>query len=479
MPVSLFCKEYRTGAEIGPLDRDEILKLRRAPFDTARALMTSYSIVAELACFKVLGWPMPENVLCTYFETCAAINGLDIVGLIKKRPKLTEACDLFGIEHTVTRASKDSLYETVLEHEIYTEEQLREIAEGNKADVLLEGRLLEFLAPTINVPAALHRGRYAKAVVDMEHRGIPISLPHLRELERQWQSLRMHFIGRDDDFHLYDDKGKFCEDRLANLADARGWSLGWARTPTGKLDLKSKELGRQAKRHPELKNLQHLRDQIAEMRLGKFLNTVGEDGFSRCSIMPFWTVTGRNQPSGRDKAFLLSLPSWVHGVIAPPPGFGAALLDWKAQEPGLAAGLSKDPALIADYPSGDHHMMFAIRTGLAPPDATAETHRTVRDNVKPISIGINYGMSKYGAAAQSKKSLVWAASAIAAHRHAYPVFTQWQHDMSTQARFDERISTVFGWSMAVHAETSSRHDFEFSDASERRRNDATGSNRSV
>ena len=131
----------------------------------------------------------------------------------------------------------------------------------------------------------------------------------------------------------------------------------------------------------------------------------------------------------------------------------AGAVGLEAQEPGLAAGLSKDPALIADYASGDHHMMFAIRTGLAPPDATAETHRTVRDNVKPISIGINSGMSKYGAAAQSKKSLVWAASAIAAHRHAYPVFTQWQHDMSTQARFDERISTVFGWSMAVHAET--------------------------
>ena len=101
-------------------------------------------------------------------------------------------------------------------------------------------------------------------------------------------------------------------------------------------------------------------------------------------------------------------------------------------------------------------MMFAIRVGLAPPDATAETHRAVRDMVKPISLGINYGMSKYGAAAQSGKSLVWAASTLAAHRHAYPVFTQWQHDMSTQALFDERITSVFGWPMAVHAETKPR-----------------------
>ena len=100
VPVSMFGKEHRTGAEIGPLTRDQLLKLRRAPFDTGPdALVTSYSIVAELSCFKVLGWPMPRNLLCSYFETCAAINGLDIVGLEKKRPRLLEACDLFAIPH--------------------------------------------------------------------------------------------------------------------------------------------------------------------------------------------------------------------------------------------------------------------------------------------------------------------------------------------------------------------------------------------
>ena len=121
--------------------------------------------------------------------------------------------------------------------------------------------------------------------------------------------------------------------------------------------------------------MQHLRDQIAELRLGRFLNTVGADGYSRCPIMPFWTRSGRNQPRGRDKVFLLSLPSWLHGLIAPPPGWGMALLDWKAQEIGIAAGLSSDPALIADFQAGDPHMGFAIRAGLAPTGATAETPR--------------------------------------------------------------------------------------------------------
>jgi DNA polymerase I-like protein with 3'-5' exonuclease and polymerase domains len=101
-------------------------------------------------------------------------------------------------------------------------------------------------------------------------------------------------------------------------------------------------------------------------------------------------------------------------------------------------------------------MNFAIRVGLAPPGATSDTHGDIRNMVKPISLGSNYGMSKYGAAAQSGKSLVWAATTLAAHRHAYPVFAQWQQNMTAQALFAERITSVFGWPMAVHAETKRR-----------------------
>ena len=52
-----------------------------------------------------------------------------------------------------------------------------------------------------------------------------------------------------------------------------------------------------------------------------------------------------------------------------------ALLDWKAQEIGIAAGLSDDPALIADFQAGDPHMNFAIRVGLAPIGATVGNPR--------------------------------------------------------------------------------------------------------
>jgi hypothetical protein len=347
VPVALFAKEHRTGTEI-IMRREQLLACTKAPFDVGPdTLITSYSIVAELSCFRALHWPLPRNLLCTYFETSAAINGLDLVGLERKRPSLLEACELFGIPPCMTSERKAYMRNLILSNTDYTEEQWREIEDYNRDDVLLSMPLLRALAPTIDLPAALFRGRYAKAVVDMEHNGLPVDVDYLAELKAQWQTLRMFYIRRDDEFGLYDEKGSFCTDRMEDLVEAKGWTT-WPRTDTGRLELKSIIIGKQAKHHPELRKLQKLRDTIAELRLGAFLNTIGEDGCSRIALMPLWTRTGRNQPSARDKAYLLSLPSWMHGLIRPPPGWGIAWLDWISQEPGLGAGLSGDPALIAD-----------------------------------------------------------------------------------------------------------------------------------
>ena len=52
----MFAKEQRTGAEIGPLRREQLLACDRAPFDTGPdVLVTSYSIVAELVLLHGLG----------------------------------------------------------------------------------------------------------------------------------------------------------------------------------------------------------------------------------------------------------------------------------------------------------------------------------------------------------------------------------------------------------------------------------------
>ena len=118
--------------------------------------------------------------------------------------------------------------------------------------------------------------------------------------------------------------------------------------------------------------------------------------------------------------------------------------------------MSGDPALIADYLAGDPHLQFAIRSGLAPEGATKETHGEIRNLIKPVSLGIPYGISKYGVAIQTGKSLRWAAEVLAKWRHTYPKFIEWQQNTVAQAIFDRQIVSPLGFPMAVHENTSKR-----------------------
>ena len=174
-------------------------------------------------------------------------------------------------------------------------------------------------------------------------------------------------------------------------------------------------------------------------------------------MLPFWTRTSRCQPSARDKVFLPSLPSWLHGLLRPPPGFALVELDWTGQEYAIAAALSGDPDMIADYQTGDPHWAFGVRAGLVAADADKAEHKELRDKtLKPITHGQNYGMTAYGIAAKTGRSLLWARDVHARHRQTYPVFHRWLGDIVAQAKFDGVMVTPFGWPMAVIAETKTR-----------------------
>jgi DNA polymerase I len=454
VPVSMHAYEQHTRAEI-VLWQDELRAYRHAPFETGlNSLVVAYAVNAEMSAFLALGWPFPCNLLDAYVETIAAINGNAEIWPLKKRPGLLEALELYGFAPEMSRDEKDRIRRLILEHTEYTPEQRREIQPYNRQDVIETVKLLCALAPAIDLPRAILRGRYMAAVACMEWLGLPIDQHYLKLLLANWERLQLHYIRRDDEFGLYDGTS-FRMERFEDLISARGWD--WPLTVQGRPERKLKTLGKQARRYPDLAKLVRLQTQIAELRISDLANTVGADGFSRCPLLPFWAKTGRNQPSAKGKIFLPALPAWLHGLIAPPPGWSVVELDWDGQEVGLMAALSGDPAMIEDYLAGDPHLGFGRRVKLVPPDATKETHREVRDKIcKPVVLGQNYGMTPYGIAAKTGKSLLWAREIHALHRLTYPVFHRWLGDTVAQAKFDGVIYSPFGWPQAVTAATSNR-----------------------
>ena len=454
VPVCMYAYEEHTGTEIF-LRRDQLLTLKRAPLGTGpRDLLVAYAANAEMSCFLALGWPFPTNVLDLYVETIAAINGRTDIWPHRGRPGLLAALELRGLP-AMDSGDKEAMRRLILEHTDYTPEQWQDIENYNRSDVI-DGTapLLDAMVHSIDLPRALLRGRYMMAVARQERVGLPIDVEYLEGLSAHWERLQLYFIARDDEFGLYDGTS-FREQRLWNLIEAQRWD--WPRTEHGRPGLNRKVLARQARRYPELKRLMRLRDSIAELRISKLANTIGTDSFSRCPMLPFWTRTSRCQPSAENKVFLPSLPSWLHGLLRPPPGFALVELDWSGQEYAIAAALSGDPGMIADYRTGDPHWAFGVRAGLVAADADKAEYKELRDKtLKPITHGQNYGMTAYGIAAKTGRSLLWARDVHARHRQTYPTFHRWLGDIVAQAKFDGVMVTPFGWPMAVIAETKTR-----------------------
>ena len=85
-------------------------------------------------------------------------------------------------------------------------------------------------------------------------------------------------------------------------------------------------------------------------------------------LSPFRSKSGRNQPS--TSRFIFGQAKCMRCLIKPPDGYGAAYIDFRSQEIGLAAAMSGDERMIAAYVQGDPYLAFAKQAGFAPDDAT-------------------------------------------------------------------------------------------------------------
>jgi DNA polymerase I-like protein with 3'-5' exonuclease and polymerase domains len=124
-------------------------------------------------------------------------------------------------------------------------------------------------------------------------------------------------------------------------------------------------------------------------------------------------------------------------------------LDWSSQEIAIAAALSGDEALMDAYLEGDVYLAFAKKAGLAPPEATKETHKAIRDLCKAVVLGVNYGMSPEGMANRAGISTIEARELLLRHRAAYPRFWERAEATANLALVGCPIQTRFGWKIVL------------------------------
>jgi DNA polymerase I len=448
--VCMVAKELHSGREIW-MWRDELLALRRAPFDTsADAALVAYYASAELGCFLELGWPLPVNVIDLFVEHRVETNG-------KKLPcgnGLLGALAVRGLAH-IDASEKEAMRQLVMTRWEWTEEERRAILNYcYESDVVGLIALLPVMAPTIDWPRALLRGRYMAAVARMERNGIPVDAALHRRLVANWGAIKRRLIAEVDKAYGVYDGTTFKRARFAQYLQAN--RIPWRRLPSGGLALDDNTFDEAARSHPQLLPLYELRSTLSRLRLVDI--PVGADHRARCLLSPFRSTSGRNQPGG---GFLFGPARWIRGLGRSREGWAIAYIDWSTQEIAIAAGRSGDENMIADYLSGDVYLAFLKANGLAPADATKESHADIREVAKQIVLGVLYGMGPETMALKAGISVGEARELLRLHKRRYATFWRWSESTVTTALFTGEMQTVFGWRRHVGKDVSARSLMNF------------------
>jgi DNA polymerase-1 len=410
-------------------------------------LYVAYSAQAEWSAFLTLGWQLPEHVLDLFAEFRCVRNGYRNLDGTPAESSLIAAMMHYGLD-SMTVDQKGDMIDVILRGHPYSYDEQQSILEYCGQDVEALQKLLYAMLPQIEIPYALFRGRYTKAVARMQFSGTPIDVPNYQRLIGSWEELKGN-LARDVEvehgFGVYDGI-KWSNNRFAALLDRMGILAQWPRTPSGLLSSADDDVFKpMAARFPGLIPLRDLRSTLTHLRQLKV--TVGVDGRNRCSLMPFRSVTGRNYPPAAK--FVFGPSTWLRSLIKPEPGRALAYIDWSSAEFGIAAALSNDIRMQAAYNTGDIYMAFAIEAGAAPKGATKSTHRDVRDLYKIVVLATQYGQTAIGLANKLGEPVWRAQELLDLHRRVYARYWDWSEWMSQSAIFSRSIETVFRWPMQV------------------------------
>ena len=343
-----------------------------------RVLFVCFVGNAELGCHLARGWPLPAHVLDLSPEFRGYTNGR----LTPEGKGLLGALAYFDIP-SISSKQKDGLRRRIMKGWPFTAEEREEILAYCASDVDVLPRLLDKLAPSIDLDVALYRGEFVAASAVMEFHGVPNDMsifPRLAD-KRAWRYVRDAMVPAIDaayGVYIKDKAGDwhFSMERFQQYLDREG--IVWPLTDKGKLSTKRKTFENMTKGHPQLealRQLRHARDKMRQIRLA-----VGADGRNRTVLWPFQSKSSRSQPKASQ--WIFSPAVWLRSLIKPEPGMAVAYVDWSSMEFMIAASVSRDPNMLAFYQGGDPYLSFAKRVGAAPPSATKASHGPLRERYK-------------------------------------------------------------------------------------------------
>jgi hypothetical protein len=407
------------------------------PFPVGKdVLHVAYNAVAEYGFYLAMGWGLPARGLDLFFEFRRRTNGLP--GWPPKRHRrLLDALNFYSLPG-LEAIEKKEMVDLILRGPPWSEEERQAILSYCQGDTMSTRGLFLAMAPEIRWPYALLRGRCSAALAHTEVIGTPFDVELFERLELNREAIQDRLIAELDEDHLYDGR-TFKYERFAQLLVKE--NIAWPTTASGQLDTRDETFKDLSDTYPQIKRIRHLRQSLSGMRLHP--QAISKDGRNRAFLNPFGGSTGRNQPS--PKHFIWGMPGWYRGLVKPREGFALVYLDWRAQEAGIAAGLSCDQNMTEAYESEDAYLWFAKKGELVPSDATPKTHSTERALYKMALLAINYGIGAESLALRINRPVLFASHLIGLHHDLFRDYWRWSNRAVDHAMLFGWQSTVFDW----------------------------------
>jgi DNA polymerase-1 len=427
---------------------------KRPPWDRGDPYATvGFALGAEMGSMMHARWPMPTPAIDLYAEFMTLHNSAMCRGDDGKKPgpSLIKACRHYGVP-TMDAAHKEEMRALAYTKLNLTAEEISTLQDYCLDDDCRATKGL-FLAmrPYLDLLRAPIRGAFMLQLERMRWRGLPIDVPLYRRAER-WASAiaakMRHELNRKLGAEIYF-SGVFKRAAVFELMRRRNIPIP-VDPKTGNWSCATRLLKPMIETYPEMKVFYEDKRMLdAFTRLGI---EIGSDGRHRIWSNPFGTKTGRNNPTTKS---LWGLPHTMRSFLrVTTPGMAIAQVDFSSAHIGIAAALSGDPTLMADYRSGDPYRQFAAAAlGILNPTGSQ------RQVYKACVLGRIFGMGAGTLARNLGISKAQAQRILDQMSARYPVLNAWLERILVKAAHLVPITCTLGWSLTASGTPGEQRTF--------------------
>lgn len=266
------------------------------------------------------------------------------------------------------------------------------------------------------IKALLLQARYLNDFGDISDVGLPVDLDRVEKVKRNapaWRNeLKRKFNAKYPGVYAYNEKKKTftrcdsvvqeylrkCIDRLhiKNYPVTDSGKLATSRDTLKDYFKNTESFGEDYRQHTKLVTILNKVSGDEDNPL----NSIVDGKLWYESLEPCSTITGRCAPK---RKFIFGWHKSLYGLLNPPKGKWLVELDYSSEETFVQACICKDNTYNDIYNSKDIYLAFANRMGMIPStdwdnlstDELKEKYKPVRSMIKPMVLGMSYGMGHH------------------------------------------------------------------------------------